>query len=67
MCLKIINKTLESKIYSEILKDARLKANFVKNDKAASGAERLLVDSLCTLIKALNYIELRAIHHVLGD
>lgn len=58
---------MESKIYLEILEDARLKANFVKNDKAASVAERLLADSLCNLIEALNYIELRAIHHVLGD
>ena len=58
---------MESKIYLEILEDARLKANFVKNDKAASGAERLLADSLCNLIEALNYIEQRAINHVLGD
>lgn len=50
---------MKNKIYSEIIEDARLKANFVKNDKAASGAERLLADSLCSLIEALNYIEQR--------
>lgn len=58
---------MENKIYSEIIEDARRKADFVKNDKAASSTERLLADSLCALIEALNYIELRAIHHVLGD
>ena len=58
---------MENKVYSEIIEDARRKADFVKNDKSASGAEHLLADSLCNLIEALNYIEQRAINHVLGD
>lgn len=58
---------MENKIYSEMIKYARWKADFVRKDQAASGAKRLLADSLCTLIEALNYIELRAICHILGD
>lgn len=60
-------QTMGNKTYSELIEDARQKVDLVKTSPAACGIERLLADSLSCLIEALDYVEQRAINHVLGN
>ena len=45
-----------NKTYSELIKDARRKVDFVKTSPSASGTELLLADSLTSIIEALDVI-----------
>ena len=45
-----------NKTYSELIKDARRKVDLVKTSPSASGTERLLADSLTSIIDALDVI-----------
>ena len=45
-----------NKTYSELIKDARRKLDFAKEIPSASGTERLLADSLNSIIEALDVI-----------
>ena len=45
-----------NKTYSELIKDARRKLDFAKEIPSASGTERLLSDSLSSIIEALDVI-----------
>ena len=47
---------MENKTYSELIKDARRKLDFAKDRPSASGIERLLADSLTSIIEALDVI-----------
>jgi hypothetical protein len=47
---------MENKTYSELIKDARRKLDFAKESPSASGTERLLADSLTSIIEALDVI-----------
>ena len=47
---------MENKTYSELIKDARRKLDFAKESSSASGTERLLADSLTSIIEALDVI-----------
>ena len=47
---------MENKTYSELIKDARRKLDFAKENLSASGNERLLADSLTSIIEALDVI-----------
>ena len=47
---------MENKTYSELIKDARRKLDFAKEIPSASGTERLLADSLTSIIEALDVI-----------
>ena len=47
---------MENKTYSELIKDARRKLDFAKGIPSASGTERLLADSLNSIIEALDVI-----------
>ena len=58
---------MANKTYSELIEDARQKVDWARTSPALSGTERLLADSLSSLIKALDYVEQRAVNHVLGN
>ena len=45
-----------NKTYSELIKDARRKLDFAKESPSASVAERLLADSITSIIDALDVI-----------
>ena len=47
---------MENKTYSELIKDARRKLDFAKENPSASGTEHLLADSLTSIIEALDVI-----------
>ena len=47
---------MENKTYSELIKDARRKLDFAKENPSASGNERLLADSITSIIEALDVI-----------
>ena len=47
---------MENKTYSELIKYARRKLDFAKESPSASGAERLLADSITSIIDALDVI-----------
>ena len=47
---------MENKTYSELIEDARRKVAFAKESPSASGTERLLADSLTSIIEALDVI-----------
>ena len=47
---------MENKTYSELIKDARRKLDFAKENPSASENERLLADSLTSIIEALDVI-----------
>ena len=47
---------MENKTYAELIKDARRKLDFAKESPSASGTERLLADSLTSIIEALDVI-----------
>ena len=47
---------MENKTYSELIKDARRKLDFAKESPSASGTERLLADSITSIIDALDVI-----------
>ena len=47
---------MENKTYSELIKDSRRKLDFAKETPSASGTERLLADSLNSIIEALDVI-----------
>ena len=47
---------MENKTYSELIKDARRKLYFAKENPSASGTERLLADSITSIIEALDVI-----------
>ena len=49
-----------NKTYSELIKDARRKLDFSKESPSASGTERLLSDSLTSIIEALDVINEKA-------
>ena len=51
---------MENKTYSELIKDARRKLDFAKESPSASGTERLLEDSLTSIIDALDVINKKA-------
>ena len=51
---------MENKTYSELIKDARRKLDFAKESPSASGTERLLYDSLTSIIEALDVINEKA-------
>ena len=51
---------MENKTYSELIKDARRKLDFAKESPSASGTERLLEDSLTSIIEALDVINEKA-------
>ena len=51
---------MENKTYSELIKDARRKLDFAKESQSASGTERLLSDSLTSIIEALDVINEKA-------
>ena len=51
---------MENKTYSELIKDARRKLDFAKESPSASGTERLLMDSLTSIIEALDVINKKA-------
>ena len=51
---------MENKTYSELIKDARRKLDFAKESPSASGTERLLSDSLTSIIEALDVINEKA-------
>ena len=51
---------MENKTYSELIKDARRKLDFAKESPSASGTERLLSDSLTSIIEALDVINKKA-------
>ena len=53
-------QTMENKTYSELIKDARRKLDFAKEIPSASGTERLLADSLTSIIEALDVINKKA-------
>ena len=52
---------MENKTYSELIKDARRKLDFAKEIPSASGTERLLADSLNSIIEALDVIYEKAV------
>ena len=47
---------MENKTYSELIKDARRNLDFAKEITSASDNERLLADSLTSIIEALDVI-----------
>ena len=47
---------MENKTYSELIKDARRKLACAKAIPSASGTERILADSLTSIIEALDVI-----------
>ena len=47
---------MENKTYSELIKDARRKLDFAKENPSASENDRLLADSLTSIIEALDVI-----------
>ena len=47
---------MENKTYSELIKDARRKLDFSKEIPSASGTERILADSLTSIIEAIDVI-----------
>ena len=51
---------MENKTYSELIKDARRKLDFAKKSTSASGIERLLADSLTSIIEVLDVINKKA-------
>ena len=51
---------MENKTYSELIKDARRKLDFAKENPSASGTEHLLADSLTSIIEALDVINKKA-------
>ena len=51
-----MEQTMENKTYSELIKDARRKLDFAKEIPSASGTERLLADSLTSIIESLDVI-----------
>ena len=51
---------MENKTYSELIKDARRKLDFAKKSPSASGIERLLADSLTSIIEVLDVINKKA-------
>ena len=51
---------MENKTYSELIKDARRKLDFAKENPSESGTEHLLADSLTSIIEALDVINEKA-------
>ena len=51
---------MENKTYSELIKDSRRKLDFAKEIPSASVTERLLADSLTSIIEALDVINEKA-------
>ena len=51
---------MENKTYSELIKDAKRKLAWAKASPSASGTERLLADSLTSIIEALDVINKKA-------
>ena len=58
--MQLMAQTMENKTYSELIKDARRKLDFAKESPSASGTERLLEDSLTSIIEALDVINEKA-------
>ena len=51
---------MKNKTYSELIKDARRKLDLVKKSPSACGTERLLADSLTSIIEAIDVINEKA-------
>lgn len=51
---------MENKTYSELIEDARRKVAWAKASPFTSGTERLLADSLASIIEALDVINEKA-------
>ena len=51
---------MANKTYSELIEDARRKVDWAKASPSASGTERLLIDSLTSIIEAIDVINEKA-------